>query len=72
MAVVYGACGGAAHLQECEQRRDGDGFASPILRPRHPKPFEGNNNSDSTIAHTIPHPIQVMVGWAACHSRIVL
>jgi hypothetical protein len=38
----------------------------------HLKVLEGQNNSTRTIAQTIPHPIHVMFGWAACHSRNLL
>ena len=32
----------------------------------------GHRSNVRTIAQTIPHPIQVIVGCSACHSRIVL
>ena len=32
----------------------------------------GQKRSIKTIAQTSPQPIQVVVGWAACHSRIRL
>jgi hypothetical protein len=38
----------------------------------HLKVREGQSNSTRTIAQTMPHPIHVMFGWAACHSRILL
>ena len=32
----------------------------------------GQNRIVRTIAQTMPQPIHVMFGWAACHSRICL
>ena len=39
--------------------------------PRHPKRL-GQKRTTRTIAHTMPHPIHVMFGWAGCHSKIRL
>jgi hypothetical protein len=42
------------------------------MRVRYLKVLEGQNSSTRTIAQTIPHPIHVMFGWAACHSKTLL
>ena len=39
------------------------------MRVGYLKVLEGQNSSTRTIAQTIPHPIHVMFGWAACHSK---
>jgi hypothetical protein len=52
---------------ETAVRHERDGclpHSYPLLR--------GQNRIVRTIAQTMPQPIQVMFGWAACHSRICL
>jgi hypothetical protein len=68
-------CGKRPERSEAERRA---GICEGILRGLVPmrvgylKVFEGQNSSTRTIAQTIPHPIHVMFGWAACHSKTLL